>query len=68
RSRLLVGTDIGAFAADRGRVGVMLAAARSQATSRSSLTGYRARGKVEGGAAGGYGNWRNDALSVGASV
>nr|WP_141236294.1 autotransporter outer membrane beta-barrel domain-containing protein [Stenotrophomonas rhizophila] len=68
RSRLLVGTDIGAFAADRGRVGVMLAAARSQATSRSSLTGYRARGKVEGGAAGVYGNWRNDAVSVDASV
>ncbi|MGH8087326.1 MAG: autotransporter outer membrane beta-barrel domain-containing protein, partial [Stenotrophomonas sp.] len=68
RSRLQIGADIGVFDADRGRVGVMFTAAQSQATSRSVLTGYSARGKVDGGAAGVYGNWSNDALYVDASV
>ena len=68
RSRLQIGTDIGRFDADRGRVGVMLTAAQSDATSRSRLTGYRARGKVEGGAAGAYASWSNHALYLDASV
>jgi autotransporter family porin len=41
---------------------------QSSATSRSQLTGYSARGKVEGGALGVYGNWNSDALYVDASV
>ncbi|WP_251263510.1 autotransporter outer membrane beta-barrel domain-containing protein, partial [Enterobacter hormaechei] len=52
----------------RGRVGVMGTASRSSATSRSDVTGFSARGKVEGGALGVYGNWANDAMHVDASV
>lgn len=68
RSRLQLGADIGVFDNGRGRVGVMGTAARSSATSRSQLTGFSARGKVEGGALGVYGNWANDAMYVDASV
>ncbi|HAL22432.1 MAG TPA: autotransporter outer membrane beta-barrel domain-containing protein [Stenotrophomonas sp.] len=68
RSRLQLGADIGVFDDGRGRVGVMGTAARSSATSRSDLTGFSARGKVEGGALGVYGNWANDAMYVDASV
>ncbi|HEL4114302.1 TPA: autotransporter outer membrane beta-barrel domain-containing protein [Stenotrophomonas maltophilia] len=68
RSRLQLGADIGVFDNDQGRVGVMGTLAKSDATSRSQLTGYSARGKVNGGALGVYGNWRNDALYVDASV
>jgi len=68
RSRLQLGADVGVFDNGRGRVGVMGTAARSSATSRSDLTGYSARGKVEGGALGVYGNWANDAMYVDASV
>lgn len=68
RSRLQLGADIGVFDNGQGRVGVMGTLAKSDATSRSQLTGYSARGKVHGGALGVYGNWSNDALYVDASV
>ncbi|MDN8649639.1 autotransporter outer membrane beta-barrel domain-containing protein [Stenotrophomonas indicatrix] len=68
RSRLQLGADIGVFDDGRGRIGVMGTAARSNATSRSDVTGFSARGKVEGGALGVYGNWSTDALYVDASV
>jgi len=68
RSRLQLGADIGVFDDGRGRIGVMGTAARSSATSRSDVTGFSARGKVEGGALGVYGNWANDAMYVDASV
>ncbi|MEG0183689.1 MAG: autotransporter outer membrane beta-barrel domain-containing protein [Stenotrophomonas sp.] len=68
RSRLQLGADIGVFDNGRGRVGVMGTAAQSSATSRSELTGYSARGKVEGGALGVYGNWASDSAYVDASV
>lgn len=68
RSRLQLGADVGVFDNGQGRVGVMGTLAQSNATSRSQLTGYSARGKVNGGALGVYGNWSNDALYVDASV
>jgi len=68
RSRLQLGADLGVFDNGRGRVGAMGTAARSSATSRSDVTGYSARGKMEGGALGVYGNWANDAMYVDASV
>ena len=68
RSRLQLGADVGVFDNGRGRVGVMGTAARSSATSRSDVTGFSARGKVEGGALGVYGNWANDAMYVDAGV
>ncbi len=68
RSRLQLGADVGVLDNGRGRVGVMGTLAQSSATSRSQLTGYSARGKVEGGALGVYGNWNSDALYVDASV
>ncbi|WP_262226164.1 autotransporter outer membrane beta-barrel domain-containing protein [Stenotrophomonas maltophilia] len=68
RSRLQLGADIGVFDNGRGRVGVMGTLAKSDATSRSQLTGYSARGKVNGDALGVYGNWSSDALYVDASV
>ncbi|WP_171958508.1 autotransporter outer membrane beta-barrel domain-containing protein, partial [Stenotrophomonas maltophilia] len=68
RSRLQLGADIGVFDNGQGRVGLMGTLAKSDATSRSRLTGYSARGKVNGGALGVYGNWSNDALYVDASV
>jgi len=68
RSRLQLGADLGVFDNGQGRVGVMGTVAQSSATSRSQLTGYSARGKVEGGALGVYGNWNSDALYVDASV
>ncbi|WP_075675377.1 autotransporter outer membrane beta-barrel domain-containing protein [Stenotrophomonas sp. TD3] len=68
RSRLQLGADIGVFDNGQGRAGVMGTLAKSDATSRSQLTGYSARGKVNGGALGVYGNWSNDALYVDASV
>jgi len=68
RSRLQLGADVGVFDNGRGRVGVMGTVAQSSATSHSELTGYSARGKVEGGALGVYGNWSTDALYMDASV
>lgn len=68
RARLQLGADLGVFDDGRGRVGVMGTAARSRTTSQSKVTGYRARGELEGGALGVYGNWRTDALYVDANV
>jgi autotransporter family porin len=68
RSRLQLGADVGVFDNGRGRVGVMGTVAQSSATSRSDITGYSARGKVEGGALGVYGNWSTDAMYVDASA
>lgn len=68
RSRLQLGADIGVFDNGQGRVGLMGTLAKSDANSRSQLTGYSARGKVNGGALGVYGNWSNDALYVDANV
>ncbi|MFV1847188.1 autotransporter outer membrane beta-barrel domain-containing protein [Stenotrophomonas maltophilia] len=68
RSRVQLGADMGVFDNGRGRVGVMGTLAQSSATSRSELTGYSAKGKVEGGALGVYGSWNNDAMYVDASV
>jgi len=68
RSRLQLGADAGVFDSGRGRVGLMATLAQSSATSRSQLTGYSARGKVEGGAVGAYGSWSGDALYLDASV
>ncbi len=68
RSRLQLGADVGVFDNGRGRVGAMFTAGQADAQSRSQLTGYSARGKVEGGALGVYGNWNADALYVDASV
>lgn len=68
RSRLQLGADVGVFDEGRGRVGLMGTLAQSRSTSRSDITGYSARGKLDGGALGVYGNWANDALYVDASV
>ncbi|AWH47496.1 autotransporter outer membrane beta-barrel domain-containing protein [Stenotrophomonas sp. ZAC14A_NAIMI4_1] len=68
RSRVQLGADLGVFDGGRGRVGVMGTLAQSSATSRSLLTGYSAKGKVEGGALGVYSSWTTDALYVDASV
>ncbi len=68
RSRVQLGADLGVFAEGRGRVGVMGTLAQSSAISRSLLTGYSAKGKVEGGALGVYSSWTTDALYVDASV
>lgn len=68
RSRLQLGADAGVFDNGQGRVGLMATVAQSSATSRSQLTGYSARGRVEGGALGVYGNWNTDTLYVDASV
>ncbi|MDT3466585.1 autotransporter outer membrane beta-barrel domain-containing protein [Stenotrophomonas maltophilia] len=68
RSRVQLGADMGVFDNGRGRVGVMGTLAQSSATSRSELTGYSAKGKVQGGALGVYGSWNNDAMYLDASV
>ncbi len=68
RSRLLLGADVGAFDDGRGRVGAMLSAGQADSVSRSDVTSYRARGTVEGGAAGLYAGWDNSATYLDASV
>lgn len=68
RSRVQLGADLGVFDGGHGRVGVMGTLAQSSATSRSLLTGYGAKGKVQGGALGVYSSWATDALYVDASV
>ena len=68
RQRLQVGADIGVFDGGQGRVGAMLSAGKADAKVRSTITGYRAEGTVEGGAAGVYAHWSNDALYLDASV
>ncbi|WP_313460845.1 autotransporter outer membrane beta-barrel domain-containing protein [Stenotrophomonas sp.] len=68
RQRLLVGADFGVFDGGQGRVGAMLSAGKADARVRSTATGYRAEGTVEGGALGMYAHWSNDALYLDASV
>ncbi|WP_312318443.1 autotransporter outer membrane beta-barrel domain-containing protein [Stenotrophomonas sp.] len=68
RSRLQLGADLGVFDEGRGRLGLMGTAAQSSATSRSELTGYSARGRVEGGAVGAYAGWSNGTAFVDSTV
>jgi len=68
QSRLQVGAELGAFDGGQGRVGVLLSAGRAETTSRSTVTGYRADGTVEGGAAGVYASWSHDGLYAEASL
>jgi autotransporter family porin len=68
QSRLQVGTHLGAFDQDQGRLGMLLTAGQAEATSRSRVTGYRADARVQGGAVGAYVNWSNEGLYLDASV
>ena len=68
QSRLQVGADMGAFDGGNGRVGALLSAGQANATTRSRVTGYRADATVEGGAAGVYAHWTDDATLLDASV
>ncbi|WP_312318441.1 autotransporter outer membrane beta-barrel domain-containing protein [Stenotrophomonas sp.] len=68
RSRLQLGADLGVFDDGRGRLGLMGTAAQSSATSRSEVTGYSARGRVEGGALGAYAGWSNGTAFVDSTV
>ncbi len=68
QQRLQLGADMSGFDLGRGRVGAMLTAGRADSTSRSSVTGYTAEGRVEGGALGLYAHWARDALYLDASV
>lgn len=68
QQRLQLGADMSGFDLGRGRVGAMLTAGRADSTSRSSVTGYAAEGRVQGGALGLYAHWASDALYLDASV
>ncbi|WP_448130261.1 autotransporter family protein [Stenotrophomonas rhizophila] len=57
---LQVGTDVFTWGAERGQLGVMLGSGRANNTVTSRLTGYSAKGKVEGQAIGVYGSWLQD--------
>ena len=57
---LQVGTDVFTWGAERGQLGVMLGSGRASNTVTSRLTGYSAKGKVEGQAIGVYGSWLQD--------
>ncbi len=57
---LQVGTDVFTWGAERGQLGVMLGSGRANNTITSRLTGYSAKGKVEGQAIGIYGSWLQD--------
>ena len=57
---LQVGTDLFTWGAERGQLGVMLGSGRANNTVTSRLTGYSAKGKVEGQAIGVYGSWLQD--------
>jgi autotransporter family porin len=60
-SVLQVGTDLASWGADsRGQFGVMLGGGRANNTVTSRETGYSAKGKVEGQAAGVYASWLQD--------
>ncbi len=57
-SALQVGTDLLSWGEDaRGQFGVMVGSGRASSTSTSQLTGYSARGKVDGRAVGVYADW-----------
>ena len=68
QQRLQAGADIGAFDRGLGRVGAMFTAGRADSTARSTVTGYAAQGRVEGGALGVYAHWAGEALYLDASV
>ena len=57
---LQVGADVFSWGAERGQFGVMLGSGRANNTVTSRLTGYSAKGKVEGQAIGVYGSWLQD--------
>lgn len=62
-SLLQLGSDLWAWGdQDRGRFGVMLGGGRSDNRVVSRVTGYTARGRVEGRAAGLYASWLPDPL------
>nr|WP_253901081.1 autotransporter outer membrane beta-barrel domain-containing protein [Stenotrophomonas maltophilia] len=54
---LQVGSDVWAWDAGRGQIGVMAGHGTSNSTAASSLTGYEARGKVTGNMMGVYASW-----------
>ncbi|KRG48439.1 hypothetical protein ARC23_16500 [Stenotrophomonas beteli] len=57
-SLLQIGSDIARWGqTSRGQVGFMAAAGQANSTATSALTGYAAKGKVDGVALGVYGNW-----------
>ncbi len=57
-SLLQIGSDIARWGqTSRGQIGVMAAAGQANSTATSALTGYAAKGKVDGVALGVYGNW-----------
>lgn len=64
---LQVGTDVIAWGpGSRGQLGVMLGRGRANTTVTSRLTGYSARGKVDGQALGAYATWiQNSSVSTG---
>jgi autotransporter family porin len=70
RSLLQIGTDLARWGqSSRGQIGVMAATGQANNTVVSNLTGYTAKGKVEGTALGVYANWfANPAGSTGAYV
>ncbi|MER2177662.1 MAG: autotransporter outer membrane beta-barrel domain-containing protein, partial [Stenotrophomonas maltophilia] len=58
---LQLGTDVFTWGeGSRGQLGVMLGSGRANNTVTSRLTGYSAKGKVEGQAIGIYGTWMQD--------
>ncbi|MEN5203165.1 autotransporter outer membrane beta-barrel domain-containing protein [Stenotrophomonas sp. TWI700] len=58
---LQVGTDVFTWGeGSQGQLGVMLGSGRANNTVTSRLTGYSAKGKVEGQAIGVYGSWLQD--------
>jgi autotransporter family porin len=62
---LQVGTDVFTWGeGSRGQLGVMLGSGRANNTVTSRLTGYSAKGKVEGQAIGIYGSWLQDAAQT----
>lgn len=57
-SLLQIGTDIAQWGqTGRGQIGIMAATGQANSTATSALTGYTAKGKVEGTALGVYGTW-----------
>jgi autotransporter family porin len=62
---LQVGTDVFTWGeGSRGQLGVTLGGGRANNTVTSRLTGYSARGRVEGQAIGVYGSWLQDAAQT----
>ena len=58
RSMLQIGTDLIRWGSEgRGQLGLMAATGKTRSTVLSNATGYQAQGRVDGTAAGIYGNW-----------